>query len=279
MQLVKDVRPSPIAGTWYPADPERLTRQVDAFLDAAPRAPTGEVIGVMAPHAGYRYSGAVAGAAFAPLRARTVDLVVLVGPMHHVYTSPLLTSAHTAYRTPLGDVPLDMEAMRALDAALQARLPFGLMAITRDPEHSLEIELPFLQRALAGPFAILPVMVRTQQEDVALALGEALAEILNGRRALLVASSDLSHYHRQAYARQLDNVFLDAVRAFDPRAVLTAVLSGQAEACGFAPVAAVMQACRLSGARRAEVLTYATSGDVTGDINSVVGYAAAAFLK
>ncbi len=278
MQLVNDVRPSPIAGTWYEADPRRLAAQVDAWLEAAPPPPAGRVYGVMAPHAGHRYSGAVAGAAFAALRGREPELVAVVAPMHYPYPQPLLTSAHAAYGTPLGPLPVDRKAVAALDAALRARLPFGLTAVSRDPEHALEIELPFLQRALAGDFALLPLMVRAQDAVTALALGEALAEVLAGREALLVASSDLSHYHNQGTANRLDAVFLDAVRSFSPRAVLMVVESGQAEACGFAPVAAVMQACRLLGAREAEILAYATSGDVTGDLSAVVGYAAAAFL-
>jgi len=147
-----DVRPSPIAGQWYEGDPEMLARAVDEYLEEA-KLPelNGEVIAVIAPHAGHRYSGAVAGYAFAALltlrQARgDPDLVAVLAPMHHPYSEPLITTAHEAYSTPLGEVPVDKEALRALNAILESELGFGLSYVSNDKEHSLEIELPFLQR-------------------------------------------------------------------------------------------------------------------------------------
>lgn len=280
MQAQDSVRPSPIAGRWYPAEPGDLAARVDRFMAAA-RLPEldGQVVAVMAPHAGHVYSGPVAGYAFAALRGLQPSLVVVVAPMHYPYPYPLLTSLHRAYATPLGEVPVDRAAVSALDQALQARLGFGLTPIAQDPEHSLEIELPFLQRAFPGGFSLLPVMVREQTSAVAQALGAALAEILTNRQALLVASTDLSHREPAQIAKQLDGELLRRVEQFDPLAVLRAEAEGQGYACGSGALAAVMWAAQGLGAERAVVLRHATSGDITGDQTDVVGYGAAVFLR
>src|SRR5512147_477232 len=136
--MALDVRPSPLAGRWYDGDPEVLARSVDGYLDSAQLPDLeGEVIAVVAPHAGHIYSGPVAGYAFAALRGRAPDLVAVVSPMHHPYLEPLLTTAHDAYSTPLGKVPVDKQAVHTLDGILKAELGFGLTAVQRDPEHSL----------------------------------------------------------------------------------------------------------------------------------------------
>ncbi len=274
-----DVRPSPIAGTWYDDHPQRLAAAVDAYLNAADLPPLGgRVTGLMAPHAGHRYSGAVAGYAFAAVRGMTPNLVAVISPMHHPYGQPALTTAHQAYGTPLGIIPVAAEAVAQVSDGLRQRTGFGLTPVSNDSEHALEIELPFLQRALAGEFQLVPIMLRAQDADTARALGAALADALRGRDVLLVASTDLSHYHAQQEAQRLDGAILEAVAAFDPQRLYAAALAGQGEACGLGALAAVMWASRALGAQRAQVLRHATSGDVTGDTSAVVGYAAAVFL-
>lgn len=271
-----DVRPSPIAGHWYPDDPARLAQVVDQYLDTA-RLPDleGEVIAVMTPHAGYPYSGPVAGYAFAAIRGLHPDLVAVVSPMHHPYSQPLLTSAHAAYFTPFGLIPIDRQAVQTLDRELNNELGFGLSAVRNDPEHSLEIELPFLQRALSNDFRLLPVMVRDQSSQTVRALGLALAYTLQGRQALLVASTDLSHYYPQKIANILDQELLHRVADFNPNGVLEAEEEGAGFACGKGALAAVLWAAKEMGADQVQVLDYATSGDVTGDFSQVVGYGAA----
>lgn len=279
MEVRQTVRPSPIAGRWYPRGREQLARSVDHYVaDASLPELAGRVVAVMVPHAGHQYSGPVAGYAFQALRGRSPEVVAVVAPMHHPYPYPLLTSLHRAYGTPLGEVPVNRQLQQDLDQALNLRLGFGLTEIGHDPEHSLEIELPFLQRVLAEPFDLLPVMVRDQTQPVAQALGEALAEVLDGHNALLVASTDLSHFYSQAEADRLDQEMLNRVAAFDSQAVLQAEEEGWAFACGRGALAAVMGAARKLGADKAVVLQHATSGDVTGDHSQVVGYGAAVFL-
>ncbi len=280
MAQALDMRPSPIAGQWYPGDPNRLASSVDAYITAASFPPLeGDVLAVMAPHAGHQYSGPVAGYAFAAVRGLEPELVAVVSPMHYLAYDALLTSAHEAYLTPLGAVPLDKDAQQALDAYLQVELGEGLAPVKRDREHSLEIELPFLQCALEGDFRLLPVMVRDTSPRVARGLGRALARVLEERRFLMVASTDLSHFYNQATARLLDMEFLRRVEAFDPQAVLQAEEEGVGFACGRGALAAVLWAAKDLGADTVRLLHYATSGDVTGDFSQVVGYGAAAILR
>jgi AmmeMemoRadiSam system protein B len=275
-----DSRPSPIAGRWYPGEARQLARSVDGYLEAA-RLPEieGRVIAVMAPHAGHVYSGPVAGYAFAAVRGLQPEVVAIVSPMHFPYQPALLTSDHSAYETPLGQVPIDSESLLALDELLQAELGFGLTPVRKDPEHSLEIELPFLQRSLKGSFRLIPIMVRDQSARVAQVLGEALAKVLGDRPALLVASTDLSHFYPQELANSLDAEMLRQVEAFDPAGVLRVEEEGKGFACGRSALAAVLWAARDLGAIRVQVLHHATSGDVTGDYSEVVGYAAAVITK
>jgi len=275
-----DVRPSPIAGTWYPADPQRLASSVDAFIAEA-RLPAleGRVVAVVSPHAGHRYSGAVAGHAFAALQGLTPEVVAVISPMHYPAAPPLLTTAHAAYETPLGTIAVDRQALQVLEETLKADSGLSIARIRHDPEHSLEIELPFLQRALGGDFRLLPVMVRDASEPVARALGSALAKTLASRQALLVASTDLSHFYTEDTAHLLDTEMLRRVEAFDPLAVLRAEDEGKGFACGRGALATVLWAAKDLGADTVKILRYATSGDITGDTSQVVGYGAVAILR
>ena len=280
MATITPVRPSPIAGAWYEGNPKALARIVDQYLDQAelPELP-GEVVAVIAPHAGHKYSGPVAGYAFATVRARSYDLVAVLSPMHQPYYEPLLTTAHAAYATPLGEVPVDKEISADLDTRLRAVLGYGLTPVAYDQEHSLEIELPFLQRALTGDFKLLPVMVRAQSAKVSRQLGAVLAETLRGKNALIVASTDLSHFYTQKEAVVFDTEMLRRIESFSPEDVFCAEQEEQGFACGLGALTAALWAAKDLGADTIKVLRHATSGDVTGDYSSVVGYGAAVVLK
>lgn len=280
MQTMPDVRPSPIAGLWYSDNPKTLQRSIDGYLDKA-KLPdlSGDVIAVIAPHAGHRYSGPVAGYAFATLRGRTPDLVAVISPMHQAYSQPLITSSHEAYATPLGEIPIDKSAVDELDKSLRADIGIGLSPVAFDREHSLEIELPFLQRALASEFKLLPVMVRAQDPHTSQGLGKALANLLRDKNFVLVASTDLSHFYEQKFAKELDAEMLHQIESFSPEGVFEAERTQTGFACGHAAVAAVLWASKELGADTVKVLNYATSGDVSGDYSGVVGYGAAAVLK
>ena len=267
-----DTRPSPIAGRWYPGDSGQLASSVDGYVGAAELPEiAGEVIAVVAPHAGHVYSGPVAGYAFGAVKGMQPELVAIVSPMHQPYSQPLLTSAHQAYQTPLGTITIDQRAVAELDQQLQAELGFGLTPVRNDGEHSLEIELPFLQRVLEGEFSLLPVMVRDQSTQVGEALGGALAKVLADKSALIVASTDLSHFYNQDQALKLDQEMLRQLEAFDPQGMLRAEEEGKGFACGRYAVAAVLWAAKELGANEVKILKHATSGDVTGDYSGVYG--------
>jgi hypothetical protein len=184
-----------------------------------------------------------------------------------------------AYQTPLGQIMIDQEAVAVLNAELDQAVGLELTPVRNDQEHSLEIELPFLQRALESEFRLLPVMVRDQSPRVGQALGESLAKVLHDENGLLVASSDLSHFYSQAQANVLDGEMLRQVEAFDPLGVLRTEEQGKGFACGRIAIAAVLWAARELGANSVQILNYATSGEVTGDLREVVGYAAAVITR
>lgn len=279
MSAVSEIRPSPIAGTWYTGDAQRLRRQVGAYIEQAHLpALAGPVVGVVAPHAGHRFSGRTAGYAFAAVRGASPDLVALVSPMHQPYPASILTTAHRAYSTPLGPVWVDEDARAELDAEMTG-VGLDLVQVANDSEHSLEIELPFLQVALAVEFKILPLMVRSQSPHIAMQLGQALGRVLKGKRCLLVGSTDLSHFYPEEMACELDLEMLRRLRDFSPDELFAAERTGKGFACGVAAVAAVLWASRELGADSIEILHHSTSADETGDRASVVGYGAAAILK
>lgn len=275
-----DVRPSPIAGQWYEGNPTTLAHNVDQYLNSAklPDLP-GDVIGVIAPHAGHRYSGEVAGYAFAALRGLHPDLVVIAGPMHHPFMEPLLTTTHAAYFTPLGNVPIDNTALNDLNVILKSEVGFGLTPVANDPEHSLEIELPFLQRIFQHEWKLLPVMVRALDERVSEGVGKSLATILRDKNYVLVASTDLSHFFKQEAALMYDRAMLNEIEAFNPAGAFDLERNRKGFACGLGAFTSVLWASRKLGADKVKVLRHATSADVTGDYSSVVGYGAAAILK
>lgn len=271
-----DIRPSPIAGTWYPANPSALATSIDGYFAEANLPDwAGQVLGVIAPHAGHRYSGAVAAYAFATLRGLSPDLVVILSPFHQYDPRPLLTSKHQAYATPLGHIEIDSIAL----AELQSHLQIPITPIANDPEHAIEIELPFLQRIFQHEFKLLPIMIRAQEEGIARHLGEALARVLRNKNAILVASTDLSHFYDQTTAKTLDYEMLKRFASFKPETIFEAEQTGKGFACGHAAVAAVEWAAQTLGANKVQILKHATSGDVTGDYSSVVGYGAAAIFK
>lgn len=276
---MRDIRPSPIAGTWYPGSAEALSQSVDRHLQQAqPIALTGTIMGVIVPHAGHVYSGPVAAHAFRLLQDMTPSVVAIVSPVHYPYPGRVLTTGHAAYGTPLGPVPVDQALRERLQEELGA-VGLDLSRVRNDDEHSLEIELPFLQRSLRSSFSLLPVMIREQSADVAEAVGHALARSLAGTDSLLVGSSDLSHFYPDAIARRLDAEVLARLQAFDPAGVVAAEDEGVGFACGRGAMAAVLWAACDMGADRVQVLHHATSGDVTGDYSSVVGYAAAVIYR
>jgi AmmeMemoRadiSam system protein B len=268
------IRETAVAGSWYPGSTATLGAAVDEHLRAAEAArPLSQVTAIVAPHAGLMYSGTVAAHAYRQLEGSWFDTAVLVGPAHAGGFDGVALWARGGFRSPLGVALIDEDAADALAAQSTS---IHVMHEPHVREHSLEMQLPLLQR-VAPHARIIPLLMGWQTADTAKSLGEALAAALTGRRAVLVASTDLSHYHDATTAARLDAVVIDQVERFDADGLQAALDRNPQHACGGGPAVAVMRAARALGARDAVILQYADSGDVSGDKASVVGYLAAMF--
>lgn len=278
-------RPAAVAGEFYPSDRASLAALVDASLERA-RTPLGNApVALLAPHAGYAFCGRIIAEAWRQARQRAVDLIVILGTNHKVAGFDRVSIwVQGAWRTPLGLAGVDEPAGRAL-------LEADPSDCVTDPlphryEHSVEIQLPFAQRLFPG-VPILPVVVACSELEPCTRLGAALARVVRTRRALIVASSDLSHYPPRAEAERVDQATLAAAASLDPAGLKQTIGSQMARgapglvtcACGEAPLLVAMAAARLLGATRGEVLAYANSADIPfGDPHAVVGYGAVAFV-
>jgi AmmeMemoRadiSam system protein B/AmmeMemoRadiSam system protein A len=275
------VRQPGVAGGFYPADPTALSAMVDDLLAHASPPPINDpILAVVAPHAGYQYSGPVAAFTYAALKGRKFSRVVVIAPSH--YEAFDFTSIYDgdAYATPLGTVGVDKAfAMQLAKMSPTMRLSSqGHIPTAKGAEHALEVELPWLQRVL-GDFQLVPVVMGDQSYESSRALGVALAKLIQGSDTLILASSDLSHYHQYDEAVKIDHKTLNALRAWDYFSMSRNFEARIWEACGGAPIVAAMIAAERMGANQALVLKYANSGDITGDHSRVVGYSADVFLK
>jgi len=277
------VRQPGVAGSFYPADPKALTAMMDDMLAraASVQPPIADpIIAVVAPHAGYQFSGPVAAYTYAALKGRKFSRVVVIAPSH--YEAFDFTSVYDgdAYATPLGTVRVD-KAFAAQLAKMSPTIQLSSRGHTptkEGAEHALEAQLPWLQHVL-GDFALVPIVMGDQSYENSRALGVALAKLIHGQDTLIVASSDLSHYHPYDDAVKIDHKTLNALEQWDYFSMSRNFEARVWEACGGAPIVAVMIYAERMGANEARVLKYANTGDVTGDHSRVVGYSADVFLK
>jgi MEMO1 family protein len=272
------IRAAAVAGTWYPGSAGALTRDVDEYLAAAAGRAAGRVQAIIAPHAGLMFSGPVGAHAYESAAAGDFDVAVIVGPSHFAAFEGVALWPDGAFECPLGLVDVDEEGARAL-AAFPVVQP---LPAAHRREHSLEMQLPFLKR-LFPRLPIVPLLIGHQRRATIEALAEAVASAFSGRRALLVASTDLSHYFDAATAATLDARVQQCVTTFDPEGLLDLFEQypeserGRSVACGGGAAIAVMLAARALGASAGRVLKYSHSGEISGDHKVVVGYLAAAF--
>ncbi|HAZ27118.1 TPA: AmmeMemoRadiSam system protein B [Candidatus Acetothermia bacterium] len=268
------------AGTFYPADARRLRAEIEASLDgdAATLGPSRDLagpVGALLPHAGYRYSGAVAGAGYRALAALgRPEGVVVLGANHTGLGGPITVGVPGAWETPLGDVPVPADLAREVANALradQSDTPF-------EDEHSVEVQLPFV-RYLFGPVPLVPVVVRHLTPTAAETLGIALGRFLVDRPLALLASSDLTHYEPDEVARDKDHRALAPILNLDVAGFLDAVNQYRITVCGVGAIALLLASARETGLFGAELLSYRTSGEVGGHLDQVVGYAAVLFQR
>ena len=277
MKTISAIRPSPIAGSWYPGDKPALQKAINGYIDQASSSNVeGRLYGLIVPHAGYFYSGATAGYAYRCVQGLSFDVCVVLSPLHDYQPSEFLTSSHTAYATPLGEVPIATDLVDEIERDLQVSARLALQHIGNDSEHSLEIQLPFLQVALKDTFQLVPIMVRTLNPANLQTAAHSIHKALAGKRALIIASTDLSHFYPQTTAIKLDRVMTGRFTAFDPAGVLEAEAHQEGFACGAGAVALALWTTQLLGAKHVTLLHHSTSADASGDASRVVGYAAAA---
>jgi AmmeMemoRadiSam system protein B/AmmeMemoRadiSam system protein A len=276
----RKVRPAAVAGAFYPADPKQLGQMVDDLLAKAAVPEIKDVVALVAPHAGYVYSGGVAAHSYALLKGRKVERVVVISPSHLESFPFSAIYDGAAYSTPLGEVAVDQAfaAKLAMTSKLIQVSGRGHSAVGDREEHAVEVQIPFLQRVL-GEFKLVPIVMGDQSYAACRALGLALAKNIQGTGTLIVASSDLSHYHPYDDAVKMDRKTLNAIEEWDYLSMSQNFEQRIWEACGGGPIIAAMIASERLGARQARVLKYANSGDTTGDHSQVVGYGAVAIYK
>jgi AmmeMemoRadiSam system protein B len=266
-------RPATFAGRWYSDRPDRLSKDVAGYLSAAARGPDGDLVALISPHAGLMYSGPVAAFSYSLLQHRSFDVAVLVGPSHYEGFDGVAIHSRGSFATPLGPLPIDEDCARQIAQASSLVVEDPM---THAGEHSLEMQLPFL-RTLQPDIRIVPLLMGYQNRATAFELAGALSRALEGRRALLIASTDLSHYYDAQSAKALDDQVIDLVGRFDAEGLMALLERRPEHACGGGPTVSVMLAARSMGATDSAILHYADSGDVSGDKDAVVGYLAAAF--
>lgn len=264
-----------VAGTFYPADKKSLQDSVDGFLSKAEKNPgTGRLLALISPHAGYVFSGQVAAYGYKQLKDSDIKKVILIGPSHHVGFRGVSVYTKGSFRTPLGDVKINEKLAEDL---LNETADVRFYPEAYEKEHSLEVQLPFLQMALKD-FTIVPILIGSPTRQSFEHLISKLTEILD-EKTLLIASTDLSHYHDYLTAKEMDNKIISAIEGLSPKDVIELLRSGKSEMCGGFPVIVVMEVAQRSGANLGVVFKYANSGDVTGEKDKVVGYASIGLYK
>jgi AmmeMemoRadiSam system protein B len=262
------VRQPAVSGRFYPADARELTQQVEQFTSGTDTEKI-TALGCMVPHAGYMYSGHVAGAVFRKLRLPAQ--ILLLGPRHFPRGAPVAILSKGTWRTPLGEA--------RIDSALAAELKHACRSLREDTvahssEHSLEVQIPFLQR-LAGDFSFVPIVLGTGRFEVFDELGKAVAQVISAQKApvLVLASSDMNHYESDEITRVKDRLAIEQILALDPRGLFDTVNREEITMCGYGAAVTMLIAVRALGAKRAELIRYATSGDINHSRDQVVGYA------
>ncbi len=273
MSRTTDYRKAGVAGLFYSRDKLILERELSMLLEAPPVMNLPRRIrALIVPHAGYLYSGGVAARAYSQILNADYRKVVVIAPSHKDSFDFCSIYSGLGYRTPLGDISLDESiAQRLIDSSPNIR--YSELGHSSS-EHSLEVQLPFLQWSL-GKFKMIPISMGEQSEALIKNLSKSLSEVLSPDHTLIVASSDLSHMYSDHQARSLDQLAVDAINDFDEEALWQEIQAGRTEMCGYGPVIAAMKTARQMGARQARVLLYRNSGDITGNLDEVVGYLAA----
>jgi AmmeMemoRadiSam system protein B/AmmeMemoRadiSam system protein A len=277
VEMTDNVRKSVISGSWYPGNPSVLKSNIEDYLKNVHMDDVeGRVVGLVSPHAGYMYSGQVAAYSYKLVQGKSFDGVIVIGPSHRHYFRGASIYDGTGYETPLGVVPVDSELADKIISESNGSISF--IPAAHSQEHSVEIQLPFLQVVL-DKFSFVPIVMGVQSKQACEQVANAIYQATKDKNVLIVGSSDLSHFHNYEKAVRMDSIVIDHVDSMDWEGLLMDLEDGKCEACGGGPMAVVIMVAGKLGAGDSRVLKYANSGDVTGDKRGVVGYSAAVFLK
>lgn len=277
------VRRPAVAGLFYSSDPSDLRASIEeGFLHTigpgrkpSAREEDGRIVSLISPHAGYMYSGPVAAHGYyACSSLRGIELVVIIGPNHHGIGSGVATVQGGMWETPLGRVKVDGEAAKRL---VEGSGIVDMNEVAHMREHSIEVQIPFLQYVYGQGFEVLPVSMLLQDRATAEEVGKALAECVRGKRCLLIASTDFTHYEEHRVAQRKDSEAIKAITEMNVPKLYETIERLDVTMCGYGPVATIITATKLLKGEKGRLLKYATSGDVTGDYSSVVGYASIVF--
>ena len=272
------IREPAVSGTFYPGNPRALASEIEEHIGRASVEPIeGDILGLISPHAGYIYSGPVAAHGYKTLLGRTYDTVIILAPSHRQYFEGAAVQKHGGYKTPLGVVPVD----EAFASKLLARLPeVQDNARAHEGEHSLEVQIPFLQFVLKE-FRLLPLIMGAYDTNTCEELASALFDVIKSKteQYVVVGSTDLSHYYPYRHAVELDGRIVERLNAFDVKGLREDLEDDRCEACGAGPVITTMLLSRKMGANASRVVKYANSGDTAGDKGAVVGYVSCVFYR
>jgi AmmeMemoRadiSam system protein B len=274
----KEIRRSVVAGSFYPGDPQTLQTSITGYLEEAEYHNLKNIKGLVSPHAGYIYSGQVAAFSYRQVMDSKYESIFLIAPSHSEYFDFNSVFAGNAYETPMGNVLIDTDRCMRLGNSSGYSDYIKISGLGHRGEHSLEVQLPFLQ-TIFEEFKIVPVVMGSQNRTNIESLGKAIGELFAGENILIIASTDLSHYHPYDVATELDRQVEKTIKDFDTQGFTDAVTSESLEMCGGGPVASAMIASELLGANSTEILCYKNSGDVRGDRSAVVGYLSCAFYN
>ena len=275
------IREPVVAGQFYPEKREELEGMIDscsrhAYGPGNLQAEPGEkVFGIVCPHAGYVYSGSTACHSYKSISAQNPELAVIIGPNHFGIGKNAATMTDAKWITPLGAVEVNSDAAHKV---MERSHVIEIDNYSHSQDHSLEVQIPMLQSTLSEEFEILPIILLAQDPETARDVGNAVSEIVEKRNAIIIASSDFTHYEENSFAHLQDKALIEPILEMDVEKFYQVLREKKVTACGFGAIASAMIACKNLGATKGKLLSYATSGDISGDTESVVGYAAIKFV-
>ena len=275
------IRQPVVAGQFYPGEKKELKNMIHSCFEHEFGPGTDsigsseKIFGVVCPHAGYVYSGPTACHSYKAISSQNPELVIIIGPNHFGVGKDAATMIDAQWQTPLGRVEVDS------DSAKQVAEISNIIEIdeySHSQDHSLEVQVPMLQEILSNEFQILPIILRSQEMKTAIDVGNAVYEIAKEKNAIIIASSDFTHYEENSFAHQQDKALIEPILEMDIDKFYQVLYDRRVTSCGYGAMASAMIACKKMGATKGELLSYATSGDVSGDTESVVGYGSIKFV-